>query len=135
MNELKLDATVANIEEVTEWVNEQLNEAGCSVRARIQIDVAIDEIFSNIAKYAYPEGNGKASVKLEITENPLTAVITFTDSGLPFNPLKTKIPHIGRKAEEREIGGLGIFMVKKSMDDVSYERSGNFNILKITKKL
>lgn len=135
MKELILDATVKNIETVTEWVNEQLDEAGSSARTRIKIDIAIDEIFSNIAKYAYPEGTGKVSVQCGISGDPPAAVITFSDSGIPFNPLTMKPPHMSVKAEDRVIGGLGIFMVKKSMDDVRYEYKSGRNTLTITKKL
>ncbi len=135
MKELTIDATTDNIPVVTDFVNEQLEEHGCSIKSQMQIDIAIDELFGNIAQYAYEQNVGSATVRVEILEEPLSVVITFIDNGVPYDPLKNNDPDTTLSAEEREIGGLGIYMVKKSMDGVEYEYKDGQNILKITKNL
>ena len=135
MKELTIDATVDNIPAVTDFVNEQLETHGCSMKALTQIDIAIDELFGNIAHYAYGSNAGSATVRVEITEAPPSAVITFIDGGVPYDPLKKADPDTSLSADERQLGGLGIYMVKKSMDAVEYEYKDGQNILKITKKL
>ena len=135
MRELTVEAKVENIPGVTDFVNEQLEAHGCTLRARTQIDVAIDELFSNIANYAYDTMGGAATVRVELAEDPLSVVITFIDHGVPYDPLKKADPDVTLSAEERGIGGLGIYMVKKSMDGVAYEYKDGQNILKITKNL
>ena len=135
MKELKLAATLENIEVVTDFVNEQLEALDCPMKAQMQIDVAIDELFSNIAHYAYHPEVGDATVRLEVIEEPLAVVITFIDSGVPYDPLAKEDPDITLSAEERGIGGLGIFMVKKTMDEITYEYKDGQNILAIKKSL
>lgn len=133
--ELNIEAALENIETVTNFVNEQLESLGCPMKAQIQIDVAIDELFGNIAHYAYAPEKGPATVRIEVKENPLAVVITFIDNGKPFDPLNSEDPDITLSAEDRQIGGLGIYMVKKSMDEISYEYKDGQNILKIKKHL
>ena len=135
MKELTLAATLENIEAVTDFVNEQLEALDCPMKAQMQIDIAIDELFGNIAHYAYNPDVGKATVRVEVTEDPLAVVITFIDNGVPYDPLAKADPDITLSAEEREIGGLGIYMVKKSMDEITYEYKDGQNILKIKKKI
>ena len=135
MKEITIAATVENIDVVTDFVNEQLESCDCPIKAQMQIDIAIDELFSNIAHYAYNPETGDATVRVEVVEDPMAVVITFIDKGIPYDPLKKADPNTALSAEEREIGGLGIFMVKKSMDDITYEYKDGQNILKIKKKL
>lgn len=135
MNELTVDAVVENIEKVTAFVDAQLEELGCPIKAQMQIDIAIDELFGNIAHYAYNPDVGPATVRVEVVEEPLSVVITFIDNGMPYDPLTAKDPDTTLSAEEREVGGLGIYMVKKSMDDIIYEYRNGQNILKIRKKI
>lgn len=135
MKELTIDATVENIETVTEFVNEQLEAFDCPLKAQMQIDIAIDELFGNIAHYAYNPEIGKATVRVEVTECPLSVVITFIDNGVPYDPLAKDDPDTTLSAEEREIGGLGIFMVKKTMDEIAYEYKDGMNILTLVKKI
>ena len=135
MKELKLAATVENIETVTNFVNEQLEALDCPMKAQMQIDIAIDELFGNIAHYAYNPEIGKATVRVEVIEDPLAVVITFIDNGVPYDPLAKADPDTTLSAEEREIGGLGIYMVKKSMDEITYEYKDGQNILAIKKNL
>lgn len=133
MQEKTLDATIENIDVITDFINEQLELSGCPLKAQTQIDVAIDEIFSNIARYAYQSKVGQATVRIEMFEDPKSVAITFIDSGIPFNPLEMKDPDTSAKAEVREVGGLGVYIVKKSMDKVSYENKDGKNILRIQK--
>lgn len=135
MKELTVNAAVENIEVVTDFVNEELEKLDCPVKARRQIDVAIDELFGNIARYAYSPDVGKATVRFAVEEDPLEVTITFIDNGVPFNPLEKSNPDTSLSAEERPIGGLGIFLVKKSMDLVEYEYKNGQNILKIKKNI
>ena len=135
MKELTIAAKIENIEAVTDFVNEQLEALDCPMKAQMQIDIAIDELFSNIAHYAYNPEIGQATVRVEVIEDPLAVTITFIDNGVPYDPLVKADPDTTLSAEEREIGGLGIYMVKKSMDDVTYEYRDGQNILKIKKIL
>lgn len=135
MKELNISATVENIAAVTAFVDEQLEELDCPMKTQLQVDVAIDELFGNIAHYAYNPEVGAATVRVEVTENPLAVVITFIDNGVPYDPLAKADPDVTLSAEEREIGGLGIYMVKKSMDDISYEYKNGQNILRIKKHI
>ena len=135
MKELTIAATVQNIETVTTFVDEQLEALDCPMKAQMQIDIAIDELFGNIAHYAYAPEVGEATVRVEVIDDPLSVVITFIDGGVPYDPLAAADPDITLSAEERAVGGLGIFMVKKSMDDISYEYRNGKNILTIRKRL
>ena len=135
MKELTLAATVENIETVTEFVNAQLELLDCPIKAQMQIDIAIDELFGNIAHYAYNTEVGSATVRVEVSEAPLAVIITFIDNGVPYDPLGKEDPDITLSAEEREIGGLGIYMVKQSMDEITYEYKDGQNILKIKKNI
>lgn len=133
MKELTIAATVENIEVVTDFVNQQLEELACPMKAQMQINIAIDELFSNIAHYSYNPEIGQATVRVEVMENPLAVSITFIDNGVPYDPLSKGDPDLTRSAEERQIGGLGIYMVKKSMDEITYEYKDGQNILSIKK--
>ena len=135
MKEITLDATVDNIEKVTEFVNEQLEECGCPMKIQMQIDIAIDELFGNIAHYAYHPEVGPATVRVEVLKEQPAVVITFLDTGVPYDPLKKEDPDVTLSAQERTTGGRGIFLVKKSMDDILYEYKDGQNILKIRKNL
>ena len=101
----------------------------------MQVQIAVEEIFVNLAHYAYGSEQGTATIRVEVGGDPLQVIITFIDQGVPYDPLKKEDPDISLSAEERQIGGLGIFMVKKSMDDVKYEYKDGKNILTISKKI
>ena len=135
MKELTIEAAVENIEVVTEFISTQLESLGCPMKAQIQISVAIDELFGNIAKYAYSPDVGKATVRFEVEQEPLSVIITFIDNGQPFNPLEQAEPDTTLAANERKVGGLGIFLVKKTMNMVEYEYKDGQNILRIKKHI
>ncbi len=134
-NELVIEADTANLEKVTEFVDARLEAAGCPLKPKMQIDVAVEEIFVNIAHYAYTPGKGNATVRVEVSDDPVTVTLTFIDRGVPYDPLKKDDPDVTLSAEERGIGGLGIFMTKKMMDDVSYEYKNGQNILTLKKTI
>lgn len=135
MKELTIEAAVENIEVVTDFITGELEALDCPMKAQTQIVIAIDELFGNIAKYAYSPDVGRATVRLEVEEEPLSVIITFIDNGKPFNPLEQKEPDTTLSAQEREIGGLGIFLVKKTMNLVEYEYKNGQNILRIKKNI
>lgn len=134
MKRLSVKATTESLGEVQSFVDQVLEEIGCSMKAQMQIDIAVEELFVNIAHYAYPEGNGDAAIEIEPDTANSCVKITFEDQGIPYNPLAHEDPDVTLSAEERSVGGLGIFMVKKSMDDMSYEYKDGKNLLTITKK-
>ncbi|MBR4588005.1 MAG: ATP-binding protein [Lachnospiraceae bacterium] len=135
MKEITVDATLDNIETVTDFIDAELERVDCPPKAMMQINIAVDELFSNIARYAYEPEKGPATVRVEVGPDSPEVVITFLDHGKPYNPLENEDPDITLSAEERGIGGLGIFMVKKTMDEIEYEYRDGKNILRVKKKL
>lgn len=134
MSELTLEANTENLDQVLAFVDGHLEILECPIKIQMQVDIAVEELFVNIAQYAYKPNVGPVTVRVETTEKPPQAVsITFFDQGMPYNPLEKENPDVTLSAEERQIGGLGIFMVKKSMDDIAYEYKDGQNILKIKK--
>ncbi len=135
MKELNISAAVESIPTVTEFVDRELELCDCPIKARMQIDIAIDELFGNIARYAYTPGSGDVTVRVDILDSPPAVEITFIDGGVPYDPLAKEDPDITLNADRREIGGLGIFMVKKTMDGMKYEYRDGKNVLAIKKNL
>ena len=135
LDELELEAKTENLEEVQTFIDERLERVGFPLKAQMEIDVAVEEIFVNIASYAYAPEEGRAKVIVEVSADPGSVSITFVDQGMPYNPLEKEDPDISAPASEREIGGLGIFMTRKLMDDVLYEYKDGQNILTLKKNL
>ena len=133
--EMRTEASVEKLPQVLAFIKQKLEALRCSVKIQGQIVVAAEEIFVNIASYAYAPGTGDALVRLEASEDLREVSLTFIDWGIPFNPLAKPDPDVTLPAEERKIGGLGIFMTKKLMDDVTYEYSDGRNVLTMRKKL
>ena len=133
MAELRIKAKVENLNDVMAFVDAELEKLDCPMRAQMQIDVAVEELFVNIAHYAYAPGEGDAL--LAVTAADRAVEIEFRDSGVTYDPLAKADPDVSLSAEERQIGGLGIFMVKKTMDDMAYHYIDGQNVLKIRKKL
>ena len=135
MKELTVKAIKENIPAVISAIDKWLEGLSCPIKTHMQIDVAVDEIVANIAHYAYAPQKGDVTIQTEYDENSGTASITFTDMGIPFNPLKKEEPDVSLPASEREIGGLGIFLVRKTMDQMEYRREDGCNMLTIRKKI
>ncbi len=135
MPELRVQALTANIAVITDFIDSRLEEAECPLKAQTQIDIAVDEICSNIAFYAYGTEKGDILVSYEFDQNTRLCTITFSDSGIPFDPLIVKEPDTTVPVEERDIGGMGIFLVRKTMDHVSYEYRDGMNHLTIQKRI
>ena len=134
-NELVLEAEEENLPAVQSFVEEHLEAVGCSPKAQMQIGVAVEEIFINIAHYAYAPDKGIATVRVEVSRDPVAVTITFVDHGVPYDPLTRRDPDVTLSAGEREVGGLGIFMTKQLMDDVTYEYRDGQNILTLKKNM
>jgi len=133
MLEIKIPAHTDRLGEVLAFVGAAMRGTGIDMKQENNINIAVEEVFVNIAHYAYPSGEGDVTVSLPVT--PGSFVIEFRDSGLPYDPLSRCDPDITLSAAEREIGGLGIFMVKQLMDSVSYRYENECNVLTISKEL
>ena len=131
MKGLTLTAAAENMDNVIDFVNGELKLLNCPQKAQRQIDIAVDELFSNIARYAYAPDTGVATVEVEGQSQPPAAIITFTDGGMPYNPLTKKDPRVPPDLDAA--GNYGIYIVKKSMDDFTYEYKDGKNIVKIKK--
>lgn len=132
MKEISLDAVINNLNAVLDFVDTELIDHGCDIRVQTQINIAIEEVFVNIANYAYKSEIGRATIRVAVDDE---IVIEFEDGGIPYNPLEKMDPDINKPIEEREIGGLGIFMVKNIMDSIEYKNIDNKNILTIRKNV
>ncbi|HAZ05088.1 MULTISPECIES: ATP-binding protein [Acetobacterium] len=133
MKKLTVNASTDKLPEVLEFIDTELETAGASMKMIFQIDLAAEEIFVNIANYAYAPDDGNVIIQVDNYGEPPLVEIQFIDQGDPFNPLENPDPDITLTAEERQIGGLGVLMVKKSMDAVDYRFEENKNILTIKK--
>lgn len=135
MKDITVNATLDNLEVVQDFVRGELESQECSMKIMMQIEIAVEEIYVNIVHYAYNPTVGEATIRCEVTDDPMQVTIQFLDSGMPFDPLAKEDADITLSAEERNIGGLGIFMVKQSMDEVNYEYKDGKNVLTIKKVL
>ena len=134
-NELVIAAELKNLPLVLDFIEAHLEGTSISIKQKMQILVAVEEIFVNIASYAYAPDQGNAIVRIEFSDEPVEVTITFMDNGIPFDPLQRRDPDVTLSAEERRIGGLGIFMTKKTMDSVDYEYKNGQNILRLKKSI
>ena len=134
-NELNIEAAVENLPKVQDFVERQLETAGCPMDLMMKIIVAVEEIFTNIARHSYGPEGGRAVILVETDDDPRTVTFTFTDCGVPYDPLAKEDPDISLPAKKRKIGGLGIFMTKHIMDETAYEYKDGKNILKLKKNL
>ncbi len=132
---ITLPAAVENIGKITAFIEGKLEERDCPLKKAMEISMAVDEIMANVAMYAYAPGTGDVTVQFGFEEESRTVSVTFIDGGIAFDPLAKEDPDVTLPAEERKIGGLGIFLVKKTMDEVTYKRENDRNILCIRKKI
>lgn len=128
-------ASISSVVAITEKIDELLDAVDCPFKSRTQVDIALDEILSNIAKFAYKAGKGDVMVSAAISHDPLAVTITTADEGEPFDPLTVPPPDTSLPLEKRKVGGLGIMLVRKMMNEVSYVREGSRNLLTIRKEL
>ena len=131
VHELTVAAEIDRLHDVLSFVDDLLEQHDCHMKAQMQIDVALEELFVNIAHYAYPDSTGDATIRVGFTSESVQ--ITLIDSGIPYDPLAKPDPDVTLNAQDRPIGGLGIFMTKKLMDDISYQYSNGKNRLTIKK--
>lgn len=118
---------------VTAFIEEELEKVECPMKLVIQFAISLEEMFVNIAHYAYPGSEGTVEVTSDFADDMFS--ITLVDSGIPFDPLSKEDPDITLAADERTIGGLGIFMVKEYMDQVAYEYKDGKNVFCMKKKI
>ncbi len=136
MEHLIINAEVKNLDLVNDFVLGRLENSGCSDRKTLlQISLAVEEIFVNIASYAYDPAVGPAEVSCEVLQDPLRVVIQFLDGGRPFDPLAREDADTSKEGLMSRVGGLGILLVKETMDDVRYEYKDGKNVLTILKNL
>ncbi|MDD7256576.1 SpoIIE family protein phosphatase [Bullifex porci] len=128
--EISLKPCLDNLDQVTDFIDNHLSEGGVSNKLIFKVNMAIDEIYSNIARYS---GATEARVGCNVSENKVS--LRFVDNGSPYDPTVKEDPDTTLSAEEREIGGLGIYMVKKIMDEISYEYKDGRNILILEKNI
>ena len=135
MEKITVDAVVENLQQVIDFATEHLENRDCPMKVVMQTELVVEEIFVNIANYAYHPEIGSATFCIEFEENPTAFLMTFIDSGKPYNPLERTDPDITLDADERDIGGLGIFLVKKNVDEIFYKYEDGRNILTMKKFL
>lgn len=135
MKEMTVAADVANLSGVIAFVEAELAAGNCLPRIVMQVTLAVEEIYVNIARYAYFPDVGDATIRCTVDGPPLRVIVQFLDRGKPYNPLAGKDPDVDAPLEDREVGGLGVFLAKKSMDDIEYEYRDGMNILTLRKSL
>ena len=135
MTKRSFPAKTDALSDVLGFVDEMLERHGCPMKIQMAICVAIEEIFVNVARYAYEGGEGEVTLAIAFDSESRALTFRMSDRGIPFDPLKKPDPDITLSAEEREIGGLGIFITKKTMDSVQYTYENGENILTMIKKI
>ena len=123
------------LDDVIGFVEQSLEEFECSMKNSMAICVAIEEVFVNVAHYAYGEGEGDVNFDISFNSESREVSFVMKDKGIPFDPLQKADPDITLSAEERTIGGLGIFITKKTMDKVTYAYENGENVLTMIKKI
>ena len=133
--ELKLEADSGNLPVLQAFIEDHLEAAGCPMKKIPQISMAAEEVFINISSYAYAPSKGDATICMEFVDRPASVIITFKDHGIPYDPLAKADPDVSLPAEQRKIGGLGIFLTKQVMDDIAYKYKDGQNILTMRKSI
>ena len=135
MTKKTFPAKTEALSDVLGFVDQMLDRFGCPMKIQMAVCVAMEEVFVNVAHYAYPEGQGDVTLSVGFDQDSRTATFRMTDGGIPFDPLQKPDPDITLSVEEREIGGLGIFITKKTMDSISYAYENGENVLTMIKKI
>ena len=134
MNELTVEARLDNLEKVIDFISRNLEEAGGSPAIEIQVHLAVEEIFVNVASYAYEPGTGPVTIQCGPLGSDRFEII-FIDQGVPYDPMAKDDPDVTLEIEERQIGGLGIFLAKQYMEEMNYQYENGSNILTMIKNL
>ena len=134
-DELTIDAARDNLREVMAFVDNWLEAHGCGIKEQTELDLSVEEIFINVASYAYAPDTGKVTIRLEYSDDPAAVTVSFTDEGKPYDPLEKEDPDVTLSSEDRQIGGLGIYLVKQLMDKEAYRYEDGKNHFSFTKYL
>ncbi len=135
MNNYQVPANVELIDKMIDPIISSLEEIEVEHKKVYQVTLALEEIFANISKYAYPSGEGMIDIFYEINKDEKQLKVVIKDKGAAFNPLEKEDPDLGASVSERKIGGLGIYIVKNIIDDIKYQRINNENVLELIKQL
>ena len=135
MTKQTFPAKIEALTDVLGFVESSLEALECSMKIQTAVSVAMEEIFVNVAHYAYPDGEGDMTLSIDWEKESRTVTFRMADKGIPFDPLKKPDPDVTLSAEDREIGGLGIFIAKKTMDTLNYAYENGENILTMTKTI
>ena len=131
MAQITIPAFIDCLSDVMEFVESEMHGVNIDKKKQTNIQIAVGEIFMNIADYAYPSGEGGVTVSISV--NPEKISLKFSDCGEPYNPFAKEDPDTSLSVENREPGGLGIFIVKQLMDEIEYEHRDGYNILTVCK--
>ena len=134
MATLTVPAQTEQVDILQDLLHQQLDETGCSMAIALQLELVVEEAFVNIATHAYTQPGGTASFTCEVDRTARQIMLRFKDQGIPFDPLQSPDPDTTLKADERKIGGLGIYLIKKTMDKCEYVYEQGSNILTAWKK-
>ncbi len=132
-DEITLPADLKNLHAMKHFILDRAAQSGFDEAAAMQIELAADEVLTNVISYAYPDEPGDITIQCQMDKDHVF-VVRIMDTGVPFNPLQVKEPDLSLSLEERKIGGLGLFLVHKMTDRVSYHREGDVNILTLYKR-
>ena len=132
MNQITIKANAKNLDFVFSKLDEVLNNYNPPMKFKLQLELVVEELFVNLCSYSY-EDEGELVIQYSVEENPLRIIIRFIDNGIPFNPLEKESPDLSLSADKREIGGLGLTIVRKNVDELEYKYENNQNILTVTK--
>ncbi|WP_414469035.1 ATP-binding protein [Methanobacterium sp. ACI-7] len=135
MNKIIVPARAENVRKVLDFITEKLKQLKYSKRALLQLELSVEEAFVNIVNYAYENHDGEVLISCSIDETSLQVTIQFIDTGIQYNPLEKEDPDISLNIQEKEVGGLGILLIKNNVDSIRYEYKNGKNILTLQKKL
>jgi len=128
---ITLKASLENLETINSFLHKWAKKASLSARGENELLLAVEEVFVNIVKYAYAESLGKVTIHCRMDEDNL--ILQIKDEGISFNPLQLPEPHLASCLKERKVGGLGVFLMRRFVDNVKYEKQGKYNVLTLVK--
>jgi len=128
---ITLEASLKNLEMMNNFLHKWAKKASLSTHSENELLLAVEEVYANIVKYAYPESLGKVTIHCRTDEDSL--ILKIKDEGIPFDPLQLTEPHLISCLKERKVGGLGVFLMRRFVDNVKYEKEGKYNVLTLVK--